>query len=262
MPTSLYTDAGRVAAALAFQSPETLSAGISAGAVSITLYQSAPGDWQLGSTLVLDINNPALRETVTITAAPSDVDISISACVNSHAAGCPVVNVTAVEPYTAQASRWFDSLTYNKLGFAYEAVTEAKEAYIDNDGYLIVPLSKPLVALSDITSVTFQPTPLDPAQTVDLTKAWVENGNVLRAVPVVSSPNRRGMASASYTGGFNPLPDDLVLAVTMLAARLYKERDSGYSDVVGSADTGIMQYKKALPADVNAVVQRYRRWTV
>lgn len=261
MSTALYTDTGKVAAALAIQSPETLAAPVSTGATSITLNQAPPADWQVGATLILDANNPTLREMVTITGAPSGANVSVSATVNAHVLGIPVVNGTLLANYPGSASRMFDSLTYTPAGFAYETVTEIKSAYYANNGLIVVPLSKPVVAIGDVISAIFQIDPLNPANTLDLTKAWVRDGYILEIVPAQSYCRHEGMATVTYKGGYSPVPDDIALAVTMLAARLYKERDSGYSDVIGNSDMGIVQYKKALPADVAAIVQKYRRWT-
>lgn len=261
MSTALYTDVGRVAQALAFQTPETLNAAVSASATSITLSSPFPSDWTVGSTLILDVNNPSLRESVTITGAPSGQTIPISATVNAHVAQSPVVNGTLVANYIGAASRWFDSVSYNKLGFAYEAVTETKQAYIDNDGYIVVPLSKPIVQIQNVTGVTFQPTPLDPVDTLNVSQAWIEDNYFLKIAPINSYSRRNGQAVVMYSGGYNPVPDDIVQAVTVMAARFYKERDSGYSDVIGSTETGIMQYQKAMPADVKVIVEKYRRWT-
>ena len=262
MPSAaLYTDAGKIIAALAFQSPETLSQAISAGATSITLNQNAPTDWQAGSSLVLDSGNPTLRETVTITGAPSGAIVPISTTVNAHVLGCPVMNATLVANYPAAASRYFDSLTWNNAGFAYESWTDLKSGYFDNRGYIVVPLSKPLVKIADVTSVTFQPTPMYPADILDLTKAWIRDGYFLEVTPANYYNLREGLATVVYKGGYNPLPDDIAWAVTVIAARMYKERDSGYSDTIGSQEMGTLTYKKALPADVVAVVNRYKRWT-
>lgn len=259
--TALYTDLASVVRALAFQSPETLGTAATAGTTSITLNVAPPSDWQVGSTLVVDANNPTLAETVTIEAAPSGTAVTISALVNNHAAGAPVINGTIANDYVTAASRWFDSQTYVRSGFAYEPVTDTKEAYIDRDGYVEVPLSKPKVVMSDVTSVTFQATPMSEVLTLDLTKGWILDNYFLKIAPENYIPTRNGLITVTYSGGYNPVPDNIQWAVTNMAARFYKERDSGYSDVIGSADTGIFQYKKAMPADVKAVVLSYMRWT-
>jgi hypothetical protein len=67
--------------------------------------------------------------------------------------------------------------------------------------------------------------------------------------------------SVTYKGGFNPLPDDIVLATTVMAARMYKERQSGYSDVIATDADGTAQYRRAMPADVYALIQEWKRWT-
>lgn len=260
MSTILYTDAGRVAQALAFQSPETLNGAVAIGATSITLNTTLPADWTIGSTLILDVNNPSLRETVTVSAISGNT-LTVSAVKNAHATGSPVVNGTIVSNYVSPASRWFDTVTYNKNGIGYETITDTKTAYINNDGFITVPLSKPIVQLADVVNITFQPTPLDPIDTLDLTKAWVEDNYFLSVAPTNNYSGRKGLATVTYSGGYNPIPDDIVQAVTVMAARFYKERDSGYSDVIASTETGVLQYQKSMPADVKMIVDKYRRWT-
>jgi hypothetical protein len=187
--------------------------------------------------------------------------VPISATVNAHAIGCPVVNATIVANYPSAASRYFDSITWNNAGFAYESWIDSKSGYFDNRGYIVIPLSKPIVKIADVTSAVFQPTPMCPADVLDLTKAWIRGGYFLEAAPANYYNLREGLATVVYKGGYSPLPDDITWAVTVIAARMYKERDSGYSDTIGSQEMGTLTYKKALPADVVAVVNRYKRWT-
>lgn len=260
--TALYTDVGRVVRALAFQSPETVSgtSDLPAGSTTITVSQNIPSLWQVGDTLAIDANSDTNFEMVTITAIPSLNQFNVTALTKSHSAGAPVVNATAVTPYIGAASRWFDSVTYTPEGFAYETVNETKKAVVDSDGFVLVSLSKPLVDINDVMDVTFQNTPLDPIDTLDVTKAWVESDFLLRIAALNSYYSRSGMATITYNGGFNPIPDDITQAVTVIAARMYKQRDSGYSDSIGSPDTGVMTYQKAMPADVKLIVNKYRRW--
>lgn len=267
-----YTSVAAVATALAFQSPETLAlpanasagsvVGVDAGATSITLNQNPPDDWQVGRLLLLDMNNTAINETVTITALPDGNVVPITPVQYSHDVGTPVIDATVLDVYVSQTSRWFDSVTYTPSGFAYESVTETRDGYFNiSRGTITASLSKPLVSLSDITSVTYQSNVFSQADTLDLTKTWVKNNYFLEIAAPNNYGNRQGLVTVSYSGGYQTIPDDITLACTMMAARFYKERDSGYSDVVGSADTGILQYKKAMPADVAAIVDKYRRWT-
>lgn len=257
-----YTDTGKVVEALAFQSPETLNTAANAGDTSITIAQSLPPDWQVGATLVIDPHNPTLREAVMITNPPSGSTIPVEALTNSHVAGAPVVNATIVNEYVGPASRWFESMTFTPAGFGYEPYTDTKEAYVTNHGTIRVPLSKPKVAVADVTSVTFQTSVFDDVRTLDLTKAWIQDDYFLEIGLSYPPYTRQGQAVVQYSGGYQTLPDDLTNAVTILAARLYKIRDSGYSDVIGNSDLGILEYKKQIPSDVATIIRRYRRWTV
>lgn len=263
MPSSiLYTDVGKVAASLAMQAPEILSLQATVGSTYITLNQNPPADWQVGSQLLLDVNNSALRETVTIIGSPNNNVVPISSTVNNHAEGAPVVNVTLLTPYISWASRWFDNVTNYSAGFAYESILDTKEAYITNKGYIVVPLNKPVVNLSDVTTATYQSNPMDNVDILNLNYARIRDGYFLEVVAPRNYYDKSGIATITYSGGYKTLPDDIVWAVTVMAARMYKERDSGYSDIIGSNDMGgIFSYKKAMPADVKVIVQNYKRWT-
>lgn len=263
MSTILYTDLGKVVRSLAFQSPEIIAGtdALPAGSTQITVNQAIPTTWQVGDTLAIDANNEMSFEIVTITAIPSTTSFNVSALTKNHALGAPVVNATAVVPYPSAASRWFDTITYNQSGVGYEAITDKKTAYIDNDGFITIPLSKPIVKIEDVQSISFQSSPLEPVDTLDISKAWIEDNYFLIVAAQRTYLRKNGMANVTYSGGFNPVPDDIVQAVTVMAARFYKERDSGYSDVIASTETGVLQYQKAMPADVKMVVDKYRRWT-
>lgn len=263
MSTILYTDVGRVIRALTFQAPEIVggSNALSIGDTQITVNQNTPTNWQNGDTLAIDGNNEESFELVTITNIPSTTTLTVTALTKNHALGAPVVNVTAVLPYPSSASRWFDSVTFNKFGFGYEIVTEKKTAYITNEGFITVPLSKPMVNIDNVMDATFQSTPLDPIQPLDLSKAWIEDDYFLNIVATNPYSRRQGQIEVTYSGGYDHIPDDIAQAVTIMAARFYKERDSGYSDMIGSAETGLVSYKKAMPADVKVIVDKYRRWT-
>ncbi len=63
----------------------------------------------------------------------------------------------------------------------------------------------------------------------------------------------------SFTGGFSPLPDDLVNVATLLSVRFYKEVKSGLSDSIGVAELGMLQYTKAFPERVVAMLKPYKR---
>ncbi|KPL82654.1 hypothetical protein SE15_11185 [Thermanaerothrix daxensis] len=63
----------------------------------------------------------------------------------------------------------------------------------------------------------------------------------------------------AFTGGFSPLPDDLVNAATLLSVRFYKEIKSGLTDSIGVAELGMLQYTKALPERVQLMLKPYKR---
>lgn len=271
-----YTDTGKVATALAVQSPEILSSVANVGDTQITvstllnkgaipqygdLPPLMPNDWQVGSRLILDATNDGLYEVVTITGLIQGNTVPISALQYTHSVGATVMNGTQIERYIGAASRWFDTQTHNKFGFGYEPITETKEAYINNNGNVVVPLSKPIVKLADVQSISFQGGLIYGFDTLSLQYARIRDSYFLEVVPQRNYVVKSGMATITYSGGYNPIPDDIVLATTVMAARFYKERDSGYSDAIGNSDLGLITYKKSCPADIKMTISNYKRWT-
>ncbi len=63
----------------------------------------------------------------------------------------------------------------------------------------------------------------------------------------------------SFIGGFMVLPDDLINAATLLSVRFYKEIKSGLTDSIGVAELGMLQYTKAFPERVMAMLKPYKR---
>lgn len=94
---------------------------------------------------------------------------------------------------------------------------------------------------------------------LSLAAAYTELSGYTVSIWGVPGQNRRAQVKISYTGGFDPLPDDLVNAVTLLAVRFYKEIKSGLTDSIGIAELGTLQYTKALPARVVEMLRPYKR---
>ncbi len=67
----------------------------------------------------------------------------------------------------------------------------------------------------------------------------------------------------SYTGGLgatqSDLPADMVEAVTILAARFYREAEGGLGDQIGIAELSTMIYTKAWPTRVEKMAEIYKR---
>ncbi len=82
-------------------------------------------------------------------------------------------------------------------------------------------------------------------------------------VSVWGVPGHRGnvQVQISYTGGFDPLPDDLTNIADLLTVRLYREIKSGLGDSIGVAELGTLQYTKALPARLVEMLKPYKRAT-
>lgn len=253
--SAVYTNVFEVAKALSIQSPEKLNSNADVGNTIITLNHAAPNDWVTGSQLLLDSNSATLQETVTISAVAGS-QITVTAITKPHNVGCPVINVTLLSGYPAIASRYIDRYTNMSEGYALEEVTETKDAIFSNDGSVTIVLSKPVVTNVISCSIVIPPN-MSNVQ-LDVGKTWIEEQFFLKSIYHVSGV-RYAQAQVRYFGGYQTLPDDIVWATTVLAARFYKERDSGYSDTIGNIEMGVIQYKRSLPADIAEVLNSLRR---
>lgn len=63
-----------------------------------------------------------------------------------------------------------------------------------------------------------------------------------------------GLAVDRYTP-----PEDIILAMGILVARMDKRADSGFADVIGSPDLGVSTFKKSMPVEVAAILSFYNR---
>lgn len=70
-----------------------------------------------------------------------------------------------------------------------------------------------------------------------------------------------GVGTLSITGrwGWNPVPEDVKVAVMSLTMRLWKERKASWGDTVVLPDGSIISYFKSLPASVQAGLNMYRK---
>jgi hypothetical protein len=74
-----------------------------------------------------------------------------------------------------------------------------------------------------------------------------------------SSPSGVGALAITGRWGWNPIPDDVKVAVMALTMRMYKERKALWGDTVLLPDGAIVSYFKSLPASVQAGLNTYRK---
>jgi hypothetical protein len=255
--SALYTTVEAVASACldSDNAAQRLTVAAAATHTSITV-NIVPPNWTINTKLLIDAAGQP--ETVTVTAI-AGLAISVTALAYAHAAGCSVFNATILSGYIGPASRYFDEETRYNAGWASEAWTDVKEAKIDNCGNVSVALGKPYAEIADVTSVSIRNMHSNQISALDLTNAFI-NGFFLVVPAKYLLGERKCIATVEYTGGFDPLPDFVPWATSVIAARMYRERQTGYSDTTGSAETGMISFKKALPPDVYDIIIRNRRW--
>jgi hypothetical protein len=147
------------------------------------------------------------------------------------------------------------------------AVNEVLEGQIDYLGQsILVYPHKPII--TSVSSFSFQARIIDPVYTVDPSRIDIRGPSV-RAYPsnlALDFPSKCKV-TISYTGGIGDdisnLPDDMVEAVSILAARFYREAETGLTDQMGVAELATMVYTKAWPirvTDLLSVYQRHVGW--
>lgn len=249
-----YTNEAMMASALNLTPDCTLTnpGGTLAGA---NILQVSGGTFYSGQTLAVDYFAPTTREVATILSF-NGTTISLTAnLVNPHPQGAPIKEVTSMTDVVSAASRMWDDITFYHNTFGQETVTETRKGHIDSDGMLVVTVSKPII--QSISSVSLIRYPGDSPYPVSLSDldfdGFYIRGNIGWFKGKVT-------ATITYVGGYNPVPGDIQRATTALACRMWKEKDSGFSDVIGNSELGVLQYKKGVPNDVEMIAKHYRRW--
>lgn len=257
-----YCNESQVASALGMNPTGNLTNAVTAGSITIVITGAT---CYPGQRLALDyFQDDTVGEVVFIASVAGTTYTLVNPTLNAHVQGAPIVEVTAITKTLASASRMIDDMTYyTGVGFNQETRTESVKGYIQADGNILIPAKKPII--QSVTSLSIQNTPLDAPVSVPVANLDIDGYNITAYaqntsyVPPLMA--RQVKVSLTYVGGFNPLPDDIVRCAVVLAARFFKEKDSGFSDAIGNSDLGIMQYKKGAPAEVMAMLKNYIRFT-
>lgn len=150
----------------------------------------------------------------------------------------------------------FDSDDYFALG---TVTHEILSGYVDLEGRLIVWPRKPLI--NSVSSMEYRRTPLEAWVLVDSDRIEVSLSKVTTWVDINDRKPRA--VRLTYVGGLaaevGGLPADLVEAVTLLAARYYKEAEASLSDAIGVPELGTLMFTKAMPIRVFKLLEPYKR---
>lgn len=121
---------------------------------------------------------------------------------------------------------------------------------------------KPII--TSISSFSYQERVIDSSYTIDIDRIDIM-GPKVTAYPSsyqYDFPNRC-MVTISYVGGLgasgSALPADMQEAVAILAARFYREAETGLADQIGVAEMGMNIYTKAWPVRVLETAKIYER---
>lgn len=165
--------------------------------------------------------------------------------------------ITSIIPRT---SRFIDTYTDIPQGWDQATLTETLPGVIDVNGYLSVMAGKPVVQSVSSLSLTYDPRAA--AVTADTAGIQLDpNGRVWSLAPSWYGYRTysRLRVTINYTGGYNPLPDDVTHAAIVLTARMYKAKDAGWSDAVGSDQMGMLIYSKVMPREIAAILNQRKR---
>lgn len=277
---TFYTDAATVAAALRMSPDTSLSLACAAGATALTVESNMTPDQTplyVGMSLTLDQYNPTLRETVTVAGVVTGTGpytVPVSATANAHVQGAPVKETSRLADVIGAASALVDAFCWQEAGaFASQAWTETMRGQVQDDGRLYCAVTGRII--SAVTAYAWK-TDNGDSGTVDpslliwddyqlwalpLSEAGTGPTTAQLASTLPASPSLKNvLVTVSYTAGYATIPADIARSAAIVAARLYKENDAGFSDITGSATTGTFQYSKAVPKHVEVMLLPRRRW--
>lgn len=248
----MYTSEAMMAAALNLPPDFTITTATVAGANTL---QISGGTIYPGQTLAIDYFATTTREVATIQSINGTAITLTTNLLNPHPQGAAVKEVTSMTDVVPAASRMWDDICQAWNTFDQESVTETRSGVIDKDGFLIVTVSKPTI--QSVSALSFVRYPGDTPTTIDTSLIDFERYFIRGNASILPT---KITVTMTYVGGYNPIPGDIQRATTILACRLWKEKDSGFSDVIGNSELGLLQYKKGVPNDVEMIAKHYRRW--
>ena len=256
-----YCSAADVAKYLSMQGDTKLRAAVAAGASVLPVEDASL--FLVGQTLAFDFYS-SRREVIEIQATdltPGANTVTTTALVAfAHPVGVPLKEVSLIRDLISRISRLWDRYCLAPLGFDRESVTEVLNGLVGSTGELVVLAGKPTVAA--VTSLSYR-TVFAPSSSVTPSRCWISGRQV--KVPDAGLIGWRGApieVTIAYSGGYSPLPDDIIHGVTVLTARAWKSKDAGWSDAVGSADLGQLTYSKLMPREIKAIADNYKLWAV
>lgn len=262
---SAYATVQDVASALDLPEAARLARDAQAGDTQLSLDRpvAIPG----GAIVLVGYRGQA-SETVTVRA--SDQTLYLSAGLTMpHPAGSLILDATPFPDVVEAASRMVDQLTYTPAGgwlFA-DNYTEIDDVKAGREGNLVLCVGH--APVKTVYEVRYQQAPWSPEWSAPVSRVWWDDESYIVRVWlqdfVPALPFSKVRVKVTYAGGYtlDEMPADIRRATAILAARLWKEKDSGYSDVIGNTDFGVLQYTQAAPKDVLAMLQPRKRvgWT-
>jgi hypothetical protein len=136
---------------------------------------------------------------------------------------------------------------------------EILKGNVNRDGDIQVHLHKPSCSVP--TAMAYRYRGNEDWTTISTSLITVDN--YLATAWIGSLERGQVQVKATYTGGLGAaqtnLPADIQRAAAILAARYYKEGKAGLTDVIGVADVGTMVYTKAVPVEVERILDPYTR---
>lgn len=275
-----YTDAAAVAAALRLAPDTTLATAAASGATILNLTGKLTADQTPiypGMTLALDQFAPVVREVVTVTGAVTGSGpyaVPVSSLANAHVAGSPVKEASRFSDVIDAASGMVDAICQQTAGaFAAQSWTETVWAQVQDDGRLhcfvtgrnVTAFTSYAWSLDDGISGTVDPSLLlwrdFEVWARPLTAAGVSPSATQATSTLPTWAYRKQIpVTVTYTAGYASMPADIAQSAAILAARLFKEGDAGFSDITGNPQTGTFSFGRAVPKHVEVMLLPRRRW--
>lgn len=155
-----------------------------------------------------------------------------------------------------QASRAIDRQVASADNyFAREILLEVMVSGHLTAGNLLCHLPKPVV--ESVQAFAYRESPEQLWKMIDPHKLLINGYSVTTGLHLAGFG--KVQVQTSFTGGYDPLPGDLVNLATLLSIRFYREVKSGLGDSIGVAELGTLTYTKAFPARLVEMLKPYKR---
>jgi len=273
--TRTYATLSQLKQYLAVRNSDTFTASASTDLLTVTKSRIT---WTMGDAVMVSTSgtlpSPLAASTVYYVIAVADLTMQLATSSANAAAGTEIDITTAgsgthtitkaitdddlLDDLLEAAAAYIESRT----GKIFEPVTDTRYYRQDAVDYLTLYLDEDLLTVTTLTEGD------EDGTEIPSTDYWLlprNDGPPYRRIELRADSDYSwdwatdGEISVAGTWGFSTsAPADIVRGVVILAAYLYRQKDSQVWDVVAVPDAGIIQVPQGIPATVRRIIGKYQ----